>query len=96
MALVTSYFQVQSETESKHRPVTCGWREVVVGGERLLQIDTYGTAERAIPNKVSQSLQFDVRSAAELRRILDEVFPGISQLDTDRGDTANGTRGSHE
>ena len=44
-------------------------------GEKLLQLDTYGTADRVIPNKVSQSLQFDHESAAVLRQILDEVFP---------------------
>ncbi|THF54247.1 methionyl-tRNA formyltransferase [Allorhizobium terrae] len=43
--------------------------------ERLvLQIDTYGSLERKIPGKKSQTVQFDRKSAEQLFRILKDEF----------------------
>jgi hypothetical protein len=39
-------------------------------GQPYLQIDTYGSKDRAIPGKKSQSLQFGPQGIAELRQIL--------------------------
>lgn len=80
MALITQFLRVRTERSSKHKPVTCGWREVTVDAEKLLQLDTYGTTERVIPDKVSQSFQLDRKAAAHLRQIIDDVFPeAVSQ-----------------
>jgi hypothetical protein len=46
-------------------------------GGCLLQLDTYGSDERQIPGKVSQSLQFDEHAAQELFSILRRAFPGL-------------------
>jgi hypothetical protein len=40
----------------------------------LLQLSTYGSEEREIPGKTSQTLQFTRESAAQLYRILKEEF----------------------
>jgi hypothetical protein len=42
-----------------------------------LQLDTYGSQQRVIPGKVSQTIQLDVQSARELKRLLERTFPGI-------------------
>lgn len=44
------------------------------GGERYFQIDTYGRASRAIPDKISQSIQLDRETAQELVRLLQDAF----------------------
>lgn len=59
--------------------VSAGWCTFVdSAGERLVQVDTYGSAGRAIPGKTSQSIQLDRASAEALLRIINEVFPGLS------------------
>lgn len=39
-------------------------------GKKYFQIDTYGSKDRQIPNKISQSLQFDAETALYLIGIL--------------------------
>jgi hypothetical protein len=46
----------------------------VYNGEKYVQIDTYGRATRNMPEKISQSLQFDKESAAFISRRLDDTF----------------------
>lgn len=43
-------------------------------GEKVLQIDTFGSSHREFQGKVSQSVQFDRKSAEKLFRILKEEF----------------------
>jgi hypothetical protein len=51
--------------------VECGYKSFVNSdGRRLLQLDTYGSQERVIPGKVSQSLQIDPAMTRELIEIL--------------------------
>jgi hypothetical protein len=42
-------------------------------GDVYIQIDTYGSPERAFPGKKSQSLQFGPEGIAALRQILDSL-----------------------
>jgi len=42
-----------------------------VGGQRLLQVDTYGSVDRQFPGKKSQSIRFSREAIAQLREILD-------------------------
>lgn len=46
-------------------------------GAKYLQIDTYGTAHRAIPGKVSQSIQFTKESIRQLRAIIEREFGDV-------------------
>ncbi|WP_193044301.1 hypothetical protein [Mycolicibacterium baixiangningiae] len=75
MALIDRFEHVSSDKNALHRPVTCGWRMFNVdGGGVILQLDTYGTAERQIPNKVSQSIQLDSRAAGVLLGLIRDTF----------------------
>jgi hypothetical protein len=60
-----------------HTDVECGYRIVGGGNETLLQLDTYGSDERQIPGKVSQSIQIDRTAAAALLQILWTAFPEL-------------------
>lgn len=57
--------------------VDCGYRIVSEQGLRMLHLETYGSQDRQIPGKVSQSLQLDERAAAELLRLIREAFPHL-------------------
>jgi hypothetical protein len=43
-------------------------------GEKILQIDTYGSKNRRIPGKVSQSIRFSPEGLKQLKQILKEHF----------------------
>ncbi|MFF9483375.1 hypothetical protein [Streptomyces sp. NPDC014676] len=79
MALITEFQQVPSDSQRIHGPVTCGYRAFTVEGHRILQLDTYGSTDRAIPNKISQSVQLDAEGARTLIDIITEAFPGITR-----------------
>ena len=71
MAIVTKLTRITLEQDSRHSEVDATY-SIVQGedGRRLLQIDTYGSAFRKIPNKKSQSMRFTPEALAQLRRIL--------------------------
>ncbi|GIO98304.1 hypothetical protein J14TS5_33900 [Paenibacillus lautus] len=43
-------------------------------GRKYFQIDTYGSEDREIPNKISQSLQFDEETALFLIQLIKKEF----------------------
>jgi hypothetical protein len=42
-------------------------------------LETYGSNSRAIPGKVSQSIELDEAGAAELMSIIGQAFPGLNR-----------------
>ncbi|MFI2640366.1 hypothetical protein [Kitasatospora sp. NPDC018614] len=78
MALIKEFQQVPSDTQQLHGPVSCGYRSFTVGGRRVLQLDTYGSPERQIQGKISQTVQLDADSARKLLEIISEAFPGLT------------------
>jgi len=44
---------------------------------RFLQLDTLGSDERQVRDKVSQSIQFDAASAAKLLKVILDTFPEL-------------------
>jgi hypothetical protein len=75
MALITDFSRVEKKAQKIHEPVECGYsvfrdRQ----GEIVLQLDTYGTSERKLTNKVSQSIQLDEAAARELLKIITSTF----------------------
>jgi predicted HNH restriction endonuclease len=78
MALVTSLEPNAKERQSIHRPTRCLY-SVVKGpaGERYLQLDTVGSQDREIPDKVSQSIQFDRQAAGQLLQLIQRTFPDL-------------------
>jgi hypothetical protein len=78
MALVTLLEPSHKDRQSVHRPTRCLYT-VVQGsdGQKYFQLDTLGAEDRAFPDKVSQSIQFDRRTAAQLLLLLRQTFPGL-------------------
>lgn len=74
MAFISDFQQVGSDRNGMHKPVMCGWRSFSVDGRIFLQLDTYGSDERQIPNKVSQSIQLDREGAATLLKLIHDTF----------------------
>ena len=76
MAIVRrlDFYSLQSDT--KHTE-TEGTYSVVTDGEgrRYLQIDTYGSAERKLAGKKSQSIRFSKEALQQLRQIMVLHFP---------------------
>lgn len=77
MAKIVEFHPVAAEKNSIHGGVECGYRVFAVSGEQVLQLDTYGSRDRAMPGKVSQSIQLDEAAAEEVVRIILEAFPGL-------------------
>jgi hypothetical protein len=77
VAFVGEFQEVGSDRNGLHKPVLCGWRTFNVDGQTILQLDTYGSDQRQIPNKVSQSFQVNRESAAILLQLIRETFRGL-------------------
>jgi len=77
MAIVTRFFRVTKERVGRPKSAECGFCAVVIDETPYLLLETYGATDRVIPGKVSQSIHLDRRRAAELKRLLEDHFPGI-------------------
>lgn len=57
---------------------SCGYRRVhMADGSPAVQLETYGSDERKMLGKASQTIEIDRARAAELIDILRETFPGL-------------------
>lgn len=73
MGLVTAILHKPVSGRAQHRRVECTYSVVTDhDGSRLLQLDTYGSEDRQIPGKKSQTLRFSPQALQELKRILSE------------------------
>lgn len=72
MALITAdkFDRIEKNRNNVHKPVTATFSVFEINGKKYFQIDTYGTSERLMPDKVSQSIQFDKEMAKRLIDIL--------------------------
>jgi hypothetical protein len=78
MALIRKFLPAGAGARGRvHGDVECGFSSFEEKGRMYLQLDTYGSQERAILGKVSQTIQLDVASARELKQLLERTFPGI-------------------
>jgi hypothetical protein len=68
--------ELQKERHQVHGVVECGYTIFEDGGTRYLQLDTYGSQERQIPGKTSQSIQLNAESAAQLKTLIEKTFAG--------------------
>ncbi|MEY9907974.1 hypothetical protein ABIA35_004206 [Catenulispora sp. MAP12-49] len=78
MAMIGKFDRVSSDVQRRHEAVTCGYRTFSEGGATILQLDTYGSATRAIPDKISQSIQLDLEAARQLLAIVEATFPSLT------------------
>jgi hypothetical protein len=77
MAIVTSLSRVKKDRVGNAKTTECGYCMVELDGTEYFLLESYGSRDRAIPGKVSQSLHLDRRLATELKRALEAEFPGI-------------------
>lgn len=71
MALVRRLEEQALEKGSPHKEVECTYS--IVDGQ-YLQIDTYGSNERKMPGKKSQSIRFAPEAIAQLKALLQKHF----------------------
>lgn len=75
MALVKTPENLSMERNSVHDEVSATYTIFQnAAGQQFLQIDTYGSASRQMPNKKTQTLQFGPEGVAQLREILQTRF----------------------
>ena len=75
MAIVRHLERQQLDVESKHTETECTYSIVKDShGKTYLQIDTYGSKERKIAGKKSQSIRFAPEAIRELKAILTSEF----------------------
>jgi hypothetical protein len=78
VALIKTFTPTGVENRGRvHGEVECGYAIFESGGRRYLQLDTYGSPERVIPGKVSQTVQLDQSAAKQLMTLLRQAFPNI-------------------
>jgi hypothetical protein len=77
MAIVTHFSPVTKDRVGRAKRTACGYCRIELDGVEYLLIESYGAADRENPGKVSQSLHLDRVRAAELKRLLEQHFPGI-------------------
>jgi hypothetical protein len=77
MARISKLVKAEKERPRLHTVVDCRYSTFHIDGRTYLQIDTYGTNERDVVGAISQSIQLDRETAAQLKRILLVYFPDI-------------------
>lgn len=78
MARIREFEQLPATKGRRQSDVSCGWRIVEVDGEKLLQLDTYGSSQRKLVGKTSQAIQIDRDGAETLLKLLYTAFPDLS------------------
>jgi hypothetical protein len=66
--------KIEKFRNTVHEKVHATYTAFEIGGEKYVQIDTYGRIDRENPEKISQSLQFDKETAEFLIKLLNEEF----------------------
>jgi 5-methylcytosine-specific restriction protein B len=78
MALIIGFVPSSSDRRAPHpTTVTCGWLSFTGPRGPVLQLDTYGSDERQIQGKVTQTIQMDEAAARRLMELLEETFPSL-------------------
>ncbi len=66
--------QIDKYRNTIHEKVSATYTIFTRGEDKYFQIDTYGKEDRQIPEKISQSLQFDRETARFLVDVLTKEF----------------------
>jgi hypothetical protein len=74
MALITNMTLVSLDRDVPHTEVQATYSVVTASdGTKYLQIDTYGSRQRRMQGKKSQSIRFGPSTLRQLRRVIDEL-----------------------
>ena len=74
LLLASKLNRTEKERNSIHKPTTATYTSFVSQDRRYFQIDTYGSDDRVMPEKVSQSIQFDDETAKIIVELLKKEF----------------------
>lgn len=74
MAVVKRIDPISLEVEARHTEAECTYSIVHYRGTKYLQIDTYGSADRKLRGKKSQSIRFAPEAIDQLKKILASNF----------------------
>lgn len=76
MALITKrhFSHIEKERSNVHESVDATYCTFTKGENKYFQIDTYGSENRQIKDKISQSIQLDREMAIELVELLQREF----------------------
>jgi len=74
LAIVRKLERLELEKDSSHSEADCTYDIIVYGGEKFLQIDTYGSKQRKFLGKKSQSIRFSKSAIEQLKLILKDNF----------------------
>ena len=78
MALIAEFEEIQKQVGKVHKPVRCGYCSFLASDQtRYLLLETYGSEDRQMPDKISQSIQLDEGAARQLMAIIRSEFPSI-------------------
>ncbi|WP_085879143.1 hypothetical protein [Roseisalinus antarcticus] len=72
--LVKPLSQADLQKNSIHKPIEATYSAFEINGQKLLQIDSYGSSSRQMPGKKSQSIQIDRDAAKQLFDVLRQHF----------------------
>jgi len=79
MALVTEFEPISKDRPKIHQPTRCTYFSFIGDdNRRYFVLETYGSADREFPNKVSQSLQLNEEAACALMKVLRQEFPNLA------------------
>ena len=73
MALVTKIIEQELERDTAHSEVDCTYTIINNANGTYLQIDTYGSANRQIKGKKSQSIRFSAEALSQLKQIINSL-----------------------
>lgn len=77
MALIVQFEARPLAPKRVHAGVTCGYQAVQLDETRILQLETYGSPDRKLPNTPSQTIQLDADAARQLKHIIEQAFPEL-------------------
>ena len=73
MARIDAFKEKSIERVTRHKPVSATYSIYELDGKKVLQIDTYGSPDRQMPGKTSQSIQLEESGIAALKKILEQI-----------------------
>ena len=74
MAVVKRFSIEPQNSRIGHTECSGVIRAIEVDGEKFVQIDTYGSANREIPDKLSQSLRLTQAAFEQLKKLGEDHF----------------------
>lgn len=71
---IEKFRRIEEERNTIHTKVSATYTVFNAYGEKFFKIDTYGNSNRDMPEKISQSLQLDRKTAKHLLNLIKNTF----------------------